>query len=114
GRLVHVVVGVGVNLEQSAEDFPIELRGSATSIAVEGGRPDAPALLFEFLLRLKRFGDPSRAGFREMVLDVYRRVRQTIGRTVRATTASGGLVEGRATGVGAWGGMLVATCAGPE
>jgi len=114
GRLAHVVVGVGVNLEQSADDFPVELRGSATSIALEGGRPDAPALLFEFLLRLKRFGDPSRAGFRETVLDLYRRVSETIGRTVRATTAGGRQVEGTATGVGESGQLLVETDAGPE
>ena len=114
GRLAHVVVGVGMNLEQSAEDFPPELRGSATSVANEGGRPDGPALLFEFLLRLKRFGDPSRPGFRETVLDMYRRVCQTIGRTVRATTATGRHVEGRATGVGDSGQLVVETDRGPE
>ncbi|TML01764.1 MAG: biotin--[acetyl-CoA-carboxylase] ligase [Actinobacteria bacterium] len=114
GRLAHVVVGVGMNLEQRAEDFPPELRGSATSVANEGGRPDGPALLFEFLLRLTRFGDPSRPGFRETVLDMYRRVCQTIGRTVRATTATGRHVEGRATGVGDWGQLVVETDRGPE
>jgi BirA family biotin operon repressor/biotin-[acetyl-CoA-carboxylase] ligase len=114
GRLAHVGVGVGMNLEQSAEDFPPELRGSATSVANEGGRPDGPALLFEFLLRLTRFGDPSRPGFRETVLDMYRRVCQTIGRTVRATTATGRHVEGRATGVGDSGQLVVETDRGPE
>jgi BirA family biotin operon repressor/biotin-[acetyl-CoA-carboxylase] ligase len=114
GRLAHVVVGVGVNLEQGVDDFPPELRDSATSVATEGGRPDGPALLFEFLLRLKRFGDPSRPGFRETVLDMYRRVCETIGRTVRATTATGRHVEGRATGVGDSGQLVVETDAGPE
>jgi BirA family biotin operon repressor/biotin-[acetyl-CoA-carboxylase] ligase len=100
GRVSHVVVGVGTNVEQAPEDFPPELRGSATSLAIEGGRPDAPALLFEFLFRLKRFADPARPGFRETVLDMYRRVCDTIGRTVRATTTDGREVEGRVTGVG--------------
>src|SRR5205823_8184025 len=103
----------GVNLEQAADDFPTELRGSATSIALEAGRPDAPALLFEFLLRLKRFGDPSQPGFRETVLDLYRRVSETIGRTVSATTAGGRQAEGRATGVGESGQLVVETEAGP-
>lgn len=114
GRLAHVVVGLGVNLEQRAEDFPPELRDSATSVANEGGRPDGAALLFEFLLRLKRFGDPSRPGFRETVLDLYRRVCETIGRTVQATTATGRRVEGTATGVGDGGQLIVETGAGVE
>jgi len=114
GRMSHVVVGVGTNVEQGPEAFPPELRGSATSVAIEGGRPDAPALLFEFLFRLKRFADPARPGFRETVLDMYRRVCDTIGRTVRATTTDGREVEGMATGVGESGQLMVETDAGPE
>jgi BirA family biotin operon repressor/biotin-[acetyl-CoA-carboxylase] ligase len=114
GRVAHVVVGVGMNVEQASQDFPPELRGSATSVAMEGGRPDAPALLFEFLLRLKRFADPAKPGFRETVLDMYRRVCATIGRTVRATTTGGREVEGTATGVGDFGQLAVQTDAGQE
>jgi len=114
GILAHVVVGVGVNLHQRPEDFPAELGRSATSVSIEGGRPDAPALLFEFLLRLKRFGDPTRPDFRETVLDQYRRVCETIGRTVRATTTAGREVEGRATGVGESGQLIVETDTGRD
>ena len=111
-RLAHVVVGLGLNLGQGADDFPTELRGLATSVAMEEGRPDVPALLFEFLLRMKRFADPSRADFRETVLDMYRRVCETIGRTVRASTTSGAEVVGTAVGVGEAGQLLVQTEAG--
>ena len=45
---------------------------------------------------------------------MYRRVCQTIGRTVRATTATGRHVEGRATGVGDSGQLVVETDRGPE
>jgi biotin-(acetyl-CoA carboxylase) ligase len=83
-------------------------------VATEGGRPDGPALLFEFLLRLKRFGDPDRPAFRETALDMYRRLCATIGRRVRARTTQGKEVEGRAVAVGAAGQLLVETVGGVE
>jgi BirA family biotin operon repressor/biotin-[acetyl-CoA-carboxylase] ligase len=79
---------------------------------MEGGRPDAATLLFEYLFRLKRFCDPSAPGFRETVLDLYRRHSQTIGRRVTATTTEGRAVEGIAAGVGDRGQLLVETAQG--
>lgn len=38
GRLLHAIVGMGVNLNQSVEDFPIELRKRAGSLAMALGR----------------------------------------------------------------------------
>jgi BirA family biotin operon repressor/biotin-[acetyl-CoA-carboxylase] ligase len=112
-RLAHVVIGSGVNLEETDEDFPPELRGVATSAVMEGGRPDAATLLFEYLFRLKRFSDPSKPGFRETVLDLYRRHCATLGRPVRATTTDGRDVAGTATGIGNQGQLQVQTDMGP-
>jgi BirA family transcriptional regulator, biotin operon repressor / biotin---[acetyl-CoA-carboxylase] ligase len=109
----HVVVGTGVNLEQAEEDFPPEISGLATSVAMEGGRPDAATLVFEYLFRLKRFCDPAKPGFRETILDLYRRHCDTIGRPVSAITTDGVEVEGTATGVGDDGELVVATADGP-
>jgi len=39
GRLGEVVVGVGINVNQEAADFPAELRDSATSLRLVLGRP---------------------------------------------------------------------------
>lgn len=114
GRLSAVVIGAGVNLAQGEEDFPPELRASATSVSMEGGRPDAATLLFEYLFRLKRFCDPVRADFRDTVLDLYRRHCDTIGREVRATSTTGQVVEGRAIGVGDGGQLIVQTADGSE
>jgi BirA family biotin operon repressor/biotin-[acetyl-CoA-carboxylase] ligase len=113
-RVGHAVIGTGVNLEQSEADFPPELRATATSAAMAGGRPDAATLLFEYLFRLKRFCDPDRPGFAEAVLDLYRRHCATIGRTVRATSTDGHEVEGVATGVGDLGQLVVRTATGTE
>lgn len=52
GRL-DVVLGIGLNCNQSADDFPDELTGRATSLAAELGRPiDRTALLRAILARL--------------------------------------------------------------
>jgi BirA family biotin operon repressor/biotin-[acetyl-CoA-carboxylase] ligase len=109
----YLVVGGGVNLEHAEDDFPSELRGLATSVALEDGRPDAATLLFEYLFRLTRFCDPAKPAFRETILDLYRRHCDTLGRRVRALTTDGGAVEGTATGIGDDGELLVATANGP-
>lgn len=50
-----VVAGVGINVRQCAEDFPQELRASATSLVNEGGEvPERRELLLAFLEALER------------------------------------------------------------
>jgi BirA family biotin operon repressor/biotin-[acetyl-CoA-carboxylase] ligase len=100
GRLRHVVIGIGLNVAQSAEDLPEELRATATSIWIEGRRPDLAALLHASLRRLRRALDADDPAFRRRTLEAYRAVCETIGRRVLATTTSGERVEGLATGVG--------------
>jgi BirA family biotin operon repressor/biotin-[acetyl-CoA-carboxylase] ligase len=112
--LEYAVIGTGVNISQSATDFPPDLRDTATSIALEGGRPDAPALLRACLARVREFCDPAAPGFHDVVLDSYRKVCDTLGRTVRATVTSGRLVEGRAVDIGERGELLLETPSGPE
>ena len=108
GRLAHVVVGAGVNLLQRKGDFPPELSGLATSVAIEGGRPDASPLLEGYLTRLK---DVLAS---EDVVARYRPLSDTIGRSVRATAANGRTVGGVAEDVGPQGELLVRTRSGVE
>jgi len=114
GRLTYAVVGVGLNLMQRREDFPPELRESATSVVIEGGRPDPAALLRDVLANARRLCDTSRPGFRYETLVAYRGLCDTIGRDVRATTTSGDQVEGRAVEVGDSGELVVQTVSSPE
>jgi BirA family transcriptional regulator, biotin operon repressor / biotin---[acetyl-CoA-carboxylase] ligase len=114
GRLDYLVIGTGVNVGQRSDDFPEELRGTATSVAIEGGHPDLPALLRGYLSALKRRYDPSGSGLREGVLAEYRDRCDTIGRRVRATTRSGERVEGTAVEVGESGELMVETSTGLE
>jgi BirA family biotin operon repressor/biotin-[acetyl-CoA-carboxylase] ligase len=110
GRLEHVVVGLGLNVAQGAEDFPPDLRDVATSIAREGGRADAPGLLAAYLRRLRAevVGSMTRGG-REALLAAYGGRCATIGRTVRVQRAGDADVEGLAVAVGPRGELMVDT-----
>ena len=108
-RISHIVIGVGVNVRQAAEDFPVEFRQGATSLALEGGSCDSAQLLTAHLRCFKKLYGVGGVGSGERVLPAYRRLCDTIGRTVRAVTVSGAAVEGTAVGVGDDGELLVET-----
>ncbi|HYR68943.1 MAG TPA: biotin--[acetyl-CoA-carboxylase] ligase [Candidatus Dormibacteraeota bacterium] len=59
-----VVVGAGVNVNQTSEDFPAELRGTATSLRIAGGgNPLRPGeLLPAILVRLERYAALAASG----------------------------------------------------
>jgi BirA family biotin operon repressor/biotin-[acetyl-CoA-carboxylase] ligase len=112
GRLLHSVVGVGVNVRQAPQDFPEDLRETATSVVMEGGLPDEAALLNEVLVRMKRFCTVGGGEFGAAVLGAYRGMCETVGRRVRANTSDGAHVAGRAVGIGDRGELLVDTATG--
>ena len=114
GRVLCVVVGVGVNVLQTSGELPGEARQPATSVALGGGRPDLPDLLTGYLRGLRDLYRSEDPGFRADVLDRYRGVCETLGRSVRATTSDGGSVEGTATAIGPTGELIVRTAEGPR
>ncbi len=101
GRIDHVVVGVGINLE-----------GPPAAVPAAGGLGgvEAEPLLAGFLGGLATPADPAR--FAERTLGLYRPVCATIGRRVRATTTDGHTVEGSAVDVGEDGSLIVETPSG--
>jgi BirA family biotin operon repressor/biotin-[acetyl-CoA-carboxylase] ligase len=111
-RVDHAVVGVGVNLTQSDGDFPTGLRLPPTSVAMEGVTPEPATILRSFLEGLYHLCAPDREAFGPTVLEAYRPRCATVGRRVRATTIDGPVVEGRASGIGANGELIVTTEAG--
>jgi BirA family transcriptional regulator, biotin operon repressor / biotin---[acetyl-CoA-carboxylase] ligase len=104
--LRHVVVGIGINVAMAPEDFPAEIRDSATSLVAEGITGHQPAILEGTLRELRRFLDPG------VVLDVYRPVCVTLGRRIRARTTDGEEVEGVAVDLDSLGGLVVETASG--
>jgi BirA family transcriptional regulator, biotin operon repressor / biotin---[acetyl-CoA-carboxylase] ligase len=112
-RVRHVIIGVGVNVSMRPEDFPEEVRGSATSLALEGAPADHADLLRRFLVAFRGAfprGDAAWDG----VIERYRGVCATLGRMVRATTTLGRTVEGEATAISPAGGLVVRDRAGGE
>jgi BirA family biotin operon repressor/biotin-[acetyl-CoA-carboxylase] ligase len=107
GRVLHAVVGAGVNLTQVLDDFPDEIRETATSVSVEGGRTGLLGLLTQYLINLHTLCDTSSAGYRQRLFDEYLGVCDTVGRLVRATTTLGVEAVGRAVGIGNSGELLL-------
>jgi BirA family biotin operon repressor/biotin-[acetyl-CoA-carboxylase] ligase len=105
GAVRHVVLGVGVNVSASSEDLPEEVRGTATSLAIERGGIDRVGLLTGFLGSLRRRLQSD--VFPRGIVEAYRPLCRTLGRRVRATTTSGDRVEGRALDVDGRGSLLI-------
>ena len=101
GAIEHLVLGIGVNVE----DHPAPEAVEATSLAAEGGQADAGALLARFLGAFR--AAVSDSAFPDGVADRYSRVCTTVGRRVRATASSGRVVEGVATGLDGRAGLIV-------
>lgn len=112
--MLHAVIGTGVNLTQQQGEFPSELRDTATSVRMEGGRPEGAALLTAYLSELRRLCDAPGVGFRRGVLEAYRRICDTLGRQVRATITSGVEIVGRAEAIGGSGELIVRTATSRE
>lgn len=105
GEVRHVVLGIGVNVSADPEDLPDEVRGTATSLAIEGATIDRNGLLAGFLGSLR--DRLQAAEFPLGIVEAYRPRCGTLGRRVRATTISGDRVEGRAVDVDERGSLLV-------
>ncbi len=107
-----IVLGAGINTTMTAAQLPVP---TATSIAVEGGDPDADAVLSGYLLRLRSHldaladagGDATASGLRAAVTAAC----VTLGRELDVHLPDGGRLPGRATGLDGDGRLVVA---GPD
>lgn len=111
GRL-GVVAGIGVNVNLAISAFPLELRQTATSMAVESGHEHSregvvAGILQQFAPRYRALVADGAAA----ILPEYRRCLDTAGRQV--TVDTGELtIRGKAVGIGARGELLVQTRGG--
>lgn len=95
GRIRHVVVGVGVNL-----DAPEGVEGAGAI-----GDVEEEALLTGFLKRFRSLVE----GSLEEIPDRWRAVSHTLGRTIEGTTVDGNSVRGVATDLDDTGALLIDT-----
>ncbi len=95
-QIEHALLGLGLNVNLGTEDLPEELRGTATSLALEVGRPlDLDRVCETVLDELDGVYQAYRSGGLACLLPELRAVCSTLGRRVRLLTA-GGPIEGLA------------------
>jgi len=102
------IIGIGINVNVDHEDWPADLRDSATSIWQERKIVvDRNRLLAQLLLELEQCLDELAIhGTNRIALAYYRRC-STIGHTVQATLANGDVIVGLAEGIGQDGALHV-------
>ena len=109
-----VVVGIGLNVRQQADDLPVP---SATSLVMAGSKVvDRDPVLRAVLRSTARLygdlraagGDPQQAGLRAAYLGLC----STVGREVRVELPAERVLEGEAVDVDAEGRLVVRTAAG--
>ncbi|HEX6678824.1 MAG TPA: biotin--[acetyl-CoA-carboxylase] ligase, partial [Actinomycetes bacterium] len=114
-RLDWVLLGMGVNVGQGADDFPRDLAGRATSLRlVAGTAVDRVALLGAWGARFAAGYAALAAGEAGPTLAAYRERLDTLGRQVRVELLGGEAVEGVAVGLGADGALALRTAASAE
>ncbi len=108
-RIEHVVIGVGINVNHRADDFPEELRSTATSVRRVTRRKQSRVELFQrFLVRLekeyngykKRGLSTSRTRLRWYSSLIGHQVKLAMGRKI---------IEGTALDIGADGSLILET-----
>lgn len=108
-RGTFVVAGIGVNVGQDAEDFPPELRETATSVSREAGRlVPRPLVLGDLLSRVLPLVEAPGSALDSDELEALRRRDALAG---RALTVDGRRV-GRGAGISADGALRVSDAAG--
>lgn len=116
GQVVWAVLGIGVNVNTTREQFPPELRELATSLGIAAGTEiDRVRFGEALLLRLEREIDALRAGGFPGVLDRWRKFFRMRGAVVRI--GGPGIrreVSGTVEGVDAEGALLVRSELGLE
>jgi len=102
------IIGIGINVNVDHNDWPANLRDSATSIWQERKIVvDRNRLLAQLLLELEQCLDELVIhGTNQIALAYYQRC-STIGHTVRATLGNGNIVVGLAEGIGPDGSLRV-------
>lgn len=101
------VIGIGLNVSQTAEQLPVS---GATSLALAGVSVDADAVVAAVLARLDEQVGRWESGKTQsdgLLRDDYLRASDTIGRDVRVQLSASEAVEGRAVDIEAGGALVV-------
>ena len=101
-----LVLGIGVNVHQRLDDFPPDLRATATSLALAGHPVDRLSLLVSLTRELHRM---TLAAERAAALDEWRARSTLLGNEVEVRREGRPVVRGLARDIGDDGALLVGT-----
>jgi BirA family biotin operon repressor/biotin-[acetyl-CoA-carboxylase] ligase len=108
-RVKYIILGLGLNVNAAASDFPADLRKLATSLRIESGhRHDRAALAAAILRELDQDYERVRLGEFESVADEWEKHCSTLGRQI-AIHAGTRKITGRAEALDDDGALLVRT-----
>ena len=108
-RVRHIILGIGVDVNQDADEFPLELRQIATSLKIEaGGEICRAELAVEILRELDADYTRLCGGKFSAVADEWEAACATIGRNVSVQTGVQN-IRGRAESLDDDGALLVRT-----
>lgn len=114
-KISYMVIGVGINVNISRDEFPEDLRGIATSVSEMNGGKEIPrvhllrAVLEEFD---KLYREITASGF-DKVLERWKKHNVTLGKTVRVISAGdGSFFTGKAIDLNHDGALVVETADG--
>ena len=111
-RVNYVVLGIGVNLNMSAAQFPADLRYPATSLAIAIGRPVVRLAFTRALLReIDRLYQVFLASGSAPILAEWSGLCAMTGKPVRVD-CGGSCIEGTMTGLAEDGALLIRTVTG--
>jgi len=99
-----LVLGIGVNVHQQPDDFPPELRETATSLALAGHAVDRLSLFVDLTREIDRVAIPAE---RAAALAEWRKRSTLLGREVEVTRDGRPVVRGVARDIGDDGALLV-------
>ena len=108
-KIRYLVLGIGVNVNFAPDDFPPELRQTATSLSIEAGRHFSRAEIATSILReLDECYRAVRSGQFEKIADEWEANCTTIGHNVEIACGNR-TVSGRAESLDAEGALLIRT-----
>jgi len=99
-----LVLGIGVNVHQGLDDFPPELRATATSLALAAHSVDRLSLFVDITGELERAAKPAE---RQAALEEWRKRSTVLGREVEVTREGRPVVRGVARDIAEDGALLV-------
>lgn len=107
-RIHHIVIGIGINVNQQAEDFPAELRETAVSLRMVKGEPLRRAPVIQQVLAdfEPLYEEYVREGGFAALREAWKEGSITLGKEVRAITPRGEII-GQAMDIDEEGALIV-------